>query len=177
MKARLPDHRYRAQRFGRHLRMETPPIQILPVHRLIERILAHGRLEAFPGKHPDGLLLQPHPEDEVVKHGIDGCSRAFREACPGEQGLHSHLAPEGGEETVDQNATGSEEIGGQGWQFDGFRGTLHWRRSLGVGVDVEYPTLYSLRVHFYIYIMLLRKNLNPETSVYKFWKAMMTLGS
>jgi hypothetical protein len=124
--------------------MKASPIQILPVHRVIKRVFPHGLPEAFPGKHADGLLLEPHPKDEVVKDDIHGRSRAFREPCPGEQGLYANLAPEGGKEIVDQESSLIEEVSGEGWKFDCFRGTIHSRRSLGVGVNFNYPTLYSL---------------------------------
>jgi len=38
-------------RLVRDLFMELTPIQVFPVHRIIEHILTHGALQAFPRKH------------------------------------------------------------------------------------------------------------------------------
>jgi hypothetical protein len=42
--------------------MILSPIQVFPVYRVIEHILAHGSLQAFPRKHANRFLLQPQPE-------------------------------------------------------------------------------------------------------------------
>jgi len=52
----------RLNRLLSNLFMEPTPIQVFPVHRIIEHILAHGVLQAFPRKHPNGFFLQSQPE-------------------------------------------------------------------------------------------------------------------
>ncbi len=46
-------------RFGRDLFMTLAPIQVLPIHRVIKHILAHGSLQTFASKVTNRGFLQP----------------------------------------------------------------------------------------------------------------------
>ena len=64
-------------RLAGDLFMILSPIQVFTVHRVIENILAHTALQAFPRKHTYEFFLQPQPEHQAKNNFADGGARPF----------------------------------------------------------------------------------------------------